>query len=118
VERFSVEMTTTGSEQRALIHVDDCCRMILRALECPSGLGPITVASSRQVRLAEVAELLCEIAEEETGKRLQPEAAPDQTSGHDVIFDVGKMERHLGVERVQLEEGLREEFRSFAAERQ
>ncbi len=109
-------LTITGSEQRAFIHVDDCCRMIIAALESPPDLGPITVASSRHVRLAEVAELLCQIAEEESGKRLQPQPAPDQTEGRDVIFDVGKMERHLGLEQVALEEGLRDEFRFFAAE--
>ncbi|MEA3015131.1 MAG: hypothetical protein QOD42_3676 [Sphingomonadales bacterium] len=101
---------TTGEERRSFIHVDDCARMILAGLTSPGDIGPITVASRHRATLREVADQLAEAAAEATGRKPVHTEQPEIARGDDVVFEVAKMERWLGLEHVPLGDGLREEF--------
>lgn len=110
----SPRVTTDGSERRSFLHIDDCCRMILAALRLPAGVGPVNVASGTPRSVADIARVLAEIGSDVIGRHIEVEFAGNGCAGVDLVFDVAKMERHLGTEAVRLETGLREEFEWFA----
>lgn len=100
---------TDGSEKRAFIHVEDCSRLILAALDSPA-VGPINLASETALPLNVIADYLCRIHGASGGPPIKPTYEPQPAKGSDVVFDVAKMERYLGRTTVPIEEGLRGEY--------
>lgn len=107
--------TASGDERRSFIYIEDCCEMILKALELDADEGPINVASAKSYTLRQVADELCAIHRQETGVEVRPTWGKPATGGSDVIPDVGKMERLLGEEHTALRDGLRQEYEHFAS---
>ena len=107
-------LSTTGEEKRAFIHVDDCCRMILAALELEEPAGPVNIVSSEPRGLLEIASLLCRISQGFGTPPLTPFIAPGAKPGQDFVPDGAKMQRLLGRETVSLQEGLHREFEYMA----
>lgn len=107
--------TASGNERRSFIYVQDCCEMILKALELEADEGPINVASARSYTLEEVADELCSIHRQVAGVNVRPAWGKPAAGGADVIPDVEKMQRLLGEERTALRDGLRHEYEHFAS---
>jgi nucleoside-diphosphate-sugar epimerase len=101
---------TDGSEKRSFIHVEDCSRLILAALDGPADVGPINIASETALPLKVIADELCRIHAENGGSATAPTFEPKPAKGSDIVFDVAKMERYLGRPKVGIKEGLRSEY--------
>lgn len=108
-------LATDGSERRSYIHVRDCCRLIHAALLTSPNAGPIILASAHSVTINQAAEELCKIAERQLGKKAKIDFARELRQGHDVTFNVTKMERLLGREEIRFSDGLTEEFEAMRA---
>ena len=107
--------TASGQERRSFIYVQDCCEMILKALDLEPGEGPINVASARSYTLKEVADELCAIHRQEAGVDVRPTWGEPPAGSADVTPDVARMQRLLGEERTTLRDGLRHEYDHFAS---
>lgn len=102
------ELVTTGEELRAFIHVRDCSKLILAALNLNSPMGSINIASDIQRQVREVAKILMTIG----GVKQQPKYNP-KNKGIDVYPSTQKMKSLLGKEDEGFEVGLQEEYENF-----
>ena len=100
---------TDGSELRAFLHVTDCCRLVMKAIELPVFVGPINVASNQSLSVLELVTLLKEL----TGSEQTLEVRNSVQDKRSMAFDNAKMQHWLGVETVDLRSGLAQEIAAF-----
>ncbi|HWR45844.1 NAD(P)-dependent oxidoreductase [Sporomusa sp.] len=97
---------TSGREKRSFMHVSDCCRLLWKAAQLNTYDGPINLASGRALSILELVNMLMEIS----GTGLKPIVENRDLPTRDYVFNTAKMERLLGAETLNLENGLREEY--------
>ena len=99
-----------GHARRSFLHVADCCRMILKALQVETlPEGPINIVSGHAVSVLELVTMIIEL----TGSNLSPQYVPTQVSERDLLFNPERMHRFLGRPQKGLREGLAEEIDHF-----
>jgi UDP-glucose 4-epimerase len=102
-----------GRELRSFLHVSDCCRFILSALERSDEPGPINLASDKAMPLREIVALLCDIHRNVTGQLITPDTQGSPLPTLDFMFDTQKMQSLLGEDSIALADGLLEEYLYF-----
>lgn len=105
----SPEITTNGNEKRSFLHINDCARAIVNALQLQKNHGPINLVSERSYTIKEIAEILIRVS----GKQLGYKVLNSSTETRDYIFDNSKMKKLLCTESVSLEDGLKDEYDFF-----
>jgi len=112
INNISPTIFNNGLERRAYLYIEDCCRLIVNAIHLEQFEGPINIVSENSVPIHQIVSSLVTIG----GKReLSIINKINDAPIRDIVFDNRKMKKLLGLENVNLEEGLRSEFDYFAS---
>lgn len=95
-----------GEEKRSFLHVDDVCNLIIKSIDIEKYEGVINLSSANSYMIKEIVELLIEIS----GKDIQINYIKNENRGIDFEFDTSKMNQLLGYEKVNIKEGLANEY--------
>lgn len=106
------EIWGTGEPRREFLHADDCADACVFLAKNYSDVGPINVGSGRDIKIADLARLICEIvgiSPEFVNDPGKPDGAPQK------LMD-SKRIRALGWRpRIELEEGIRSLYADLTA---
>jgi nucleoside-diphosphate-sugar epimerase len=100
----------TGMEKRAFLHVLDCCRLILSALDLTESIGIINVASDNIITIKKLVAIIIKIST----KPITPIFVSQNFTPNNIISDNRKMKKYLGNENISLEDGLKREYEYFS----
>ena len=96
----------TGEDKRSFLHVTDVCNFIMKSLDLKTYEGVINLCSAKSYSIREIIEILLKIS----NSKLQIEYKQTQAKGIDLVFDTSKMHRLLGYEKINIEEGVSNEY--------
>ena len=106
-----VEVWGTGAPLREFMHVDDLADACVFLLAHYDGAGPVNVGTGEEMRVADVAKLLLEIAgvkAELRFDRTKPDGAPRK------LLDVGRLHALGWQHRIALRDGLERTYAWYA----
>lgn len=95
-----------GYEKRSFLHVDDVSNLIMKSIELQKYEGVINLCSSNSYAIKNIVEMLIEIST----KKVQIDYIETENRGVDFEFDTSKMNRLLGVEKINIKDGLKNEY--------
>lgn len=95
-----------GEEKRSFLHVDDVSNMILKSIELEKYEGVINLCSSNSYTIKNIIEILIEIS----NKKIRIDYVETKNRGIDFEFDTFKMNKLLGYEKVNIRDGLKNEY--------
>jgi UDP-glucose 4-epimerase len=98
-----------GEELRSFLHVSDCVKSVLAAIELNEYAGPINIVSGRALPVKRIVELIIN----EIDSSLQAEIQGNDIPVRNLVFDNTKMKHYLAAENVLFEEGIKEEISRF-----
>ncbi|MCT7520062.1 NAD-dependent epimerase/dehydratase family protein [Aliarcobacter cryaerophilus] len=96
----------TGFEKRSFLHVDDVCSMILKSIKLVKYEGVINLCSAHSFTIKEIIDMLIEISAE----NLEINYINTENVGIDFEFDTLKMNKLLGYEKINMKDGLKDEY--------
>lgn len=96
----------TGEEKRSFLHVDDACDLIMKSISLDEYKGVINLCSSHAYSIKEIIEILLQIS----NKNLHIDFVENNNVGIDFVFDTTKMNLLLGNEKMNITEGLKDEY--------
>ena len=96
----------TGFEKRSFLHVDDVCSMILKSIKLEKYEGVINLCSAHSFTIKEIIDMLIEISAE----NLEINYINTENVGIDFEFDTLKMNKLLGYEKINMKDGLKDEY--------
>lgn len=105
-EGKSPEIIGSGNERRSFLHVKDACSFIFKSIELENYVGPINICSSKSYSVKDIINMLIKIS----GKDLNINYISENFEGRDYVFDTTKMNKLLGYEKINIEEGLYDEY--------
>lgn len=97
---------TKGEEIRSFLHIDDCVRCIWAALNINAENGLINIVSGNAFTIKQIVELLIQCS----GKNIEPQILGNSIKTNDYIFDNSIMIEYFGKEKVDLLDGLKNEY--------
>ena len=97
---------TKGEEIRSFLHIDDCVRCIWAALNINAVNGLINIVSGNAFTIKQIVELLIQCS----GKNIEPQILGNSIKTNDYIFDNSIMIEYFGKEKVDLLDGLKNEY--------
>jgi nucleoside-diphosphate-sugar epimerase len=100
---------TNGLEKRSFLNVYDCCRFILNAINIEKYVGPINIVAGQSISVIDIVNMIIKIS----GKSIEPDIKHNKIPVKNFVFNNSKMIKHIGVETIALEEGLKEEYEFF-----
>jgi UDP-glucose 4-epimerase len=108
-------VSTTGTEKRSFLYIEDCCRMIMRVLQedCPADC--LNLASSNITTIGQVADMLTRIAKDQGQSVVN--GPRGQRMGSDMIVDVSRIRQLYPIDEVSLMDGLRTQYSTFRDDR-
>ncbi|MDY4721981.1 MAG: NAD(P)-dependent oxidoreductase [Clostridium paraputrificum] len=98
-----------GNEKRSFLHVDDCCRLIIKSFDLNTSMGPINIVSNKARKIVEIVNDIIDIS----GKNIEPKILKNKVETKNLVFDNKKMESILGKEKILFYKGLKEEYEYF-----
>lgn len=102
----SPDIFGTGEEKRSFLHVADVCSLIMKSIDLEKYEGAINLCSSNSYTIKEIVELLIKIS----GKTIEINYIETENKGINFEFDTAKMNQLLGYEKVNIKEGLKNEY--------
>jgi UDP-glucose 4-epimerase len=99
-----------GEEKRSFLNVKDCVRMICDAYHFPIKENRINIVSNKSYRILDIVKTIIQVS----GKDLKPEILNQTTSVRDYLFDNQLMRELFGEERIELMNGLTDEYNYFS----
>ncbi|MFY4787733.1 NAD-dependent epimerase/dehydratase family protein [Aliarcobacter butzleri] len=96
----------TGNEKRSFLHVDDASNLIMKSIELQKYEGVINLCSSNPYTIKNIVEMLVEIST----KEVQIDYIETENRGIDFEFDTSKMNKLLGIEKINIKDGLADEY--------
>lgn len=96
----------TGCEKRSFLHVDDVSNLIMKSIELQKYEGVINLCSSNPYTIKNIVEMLIEIST----KKVQIDYIETENRGVDFEFDTSKMNKLLGFEKINIKDGLADEY--------
>jgi nucleoside-diphosphate-sugar epimerase len=99
-----------GSEKRSFLYIDDCCRMIIKALEMKKYVDPINVVSKKTNTVKDIVEMIIDISKKNISCIVQNQNIDTK----DLVFSNTKMEKYLYSEKIALFNGLTKEYEYFS----
>ena len=97
---------TKGDEIRSFLHIDDCVRCIWDALNINAEYALINIVSGNAFTIKQIVELLIQCS----GKNIEPQILGNNIKTNDYIFDNSIMIKYFGKEKVDLLDGLKNEY--------
>jgi nucleoside-diphosphate-sugar epimerase len=98
-----------GNEMRSFLHINDCCRLILKALEITIENNLVVIATDKAYSVKNIIEKIISLAQ----SPLEIEYCPSQFTPRSLRFDISKMVKFLGAPIVDLDTGLLNEINYF-----
>lgn len=105
----TIDIFSDGGELRAFLHIRDCCNFIFKAIELKDNLEILNISSEYILSIKNVAKLLISISGENVDLNIQNKVI----NPVNYVFDNRKRIQYLGVEEIDIIEGLKEEYMSF-----
>lgn len=102
----SPEIFGAGEEKRSFLHVDDVCSLIMKSISLPKYEGVINLCSSNSHTIKDIVKMLVDIS----GKDININYVKTENKGIDFVFDTSKMNQLLGYEKVDIRDGLKDEY--------
>lgn len=96
----------SGNEKRSFLHVDDVSNLIMKSISLQKYEGVINLCSSNSYTIKNIVEMLIEIS----NKKVQIDYIETENRGIDFEFDTSKMNKLLGVEKINIKDGLTDEY--------
>jgi nucleoside-diphosphate-sugar epimerase len=110
IEKLKNEMNPqifgTGYEKRSFLHVDDVSNLIIKSISLEKYEGVINLCSSNSYNIKNIVEMLIEIS----NKKVQIDYIETENRSIDFEFDTSKMNKLLGVEKINIKDGLSDEY--------
>lgn len=103
---LSPQLYGTGDEKRSFLHVDDMSNLIMKSMELQKFEGVINLCSSNSNTIKEIVEMLIEISK----KNIEIDYVKTNNRGIDFEFNTSKMNDLLGFEKVNIIDGLTNEY--------
>lgn len=97
---------TKGDEIRSFLHIDDCVRCIWDTLNINAENVLINIVSGNAFTIKQIVELLIQCS----GKNIEPQILGNSIKTNDYIFDNSIMIEYFGKEKVDLLDGLKNEY--------
>ena len=104
-----INIFSDGKEKRSFLHVEDCCTFIIRALEMQEIQELFNLTSEYAFTIKHIAEILASFSDQAIDIHIQNKVL--NTSNY--IFDSTKRKKYLGIEKINIEVGLKEEYMGF-----
>lgn len=95
-----------GDEKRSFLHVDDVSNLIMKSMLLQKYEGVINLCSTNSYTIKNIVEMLIEIS----NKKVQINYVETKNRGVDFEFDTSKMNNLLGFEKINIIEGLKDEY--------
>ena len=102
---LAIQMLGTGKQKRSFIYVKDVCRAIIAALDLEYDVGPVNIAGSHQISMADLIKLIIDIS----GFKAKIEFIAN-INGQDMVFDTTKLSKYLLSDEMPLRDGLKIEW--------
>jgi UDP-glucose 4-epimerase len=103
---LSPQIYGCGQEKRSFLHVDDVCNLIMKSIDLKKNEGVINLCSSKSYTVKEIIEMLVKISY----KNIAIDFINNEVVGLDFEFDTSKMNQLLGFEKINITDGLRDEY--------
>ncbi|APA83596.1 NAD-dependent epimerase/dehydratase family protein [Francisella tularensis] len=103
---LSPQIFGQGDEKRSFLHVNDVCSLIMKSIELEKYEGVINLCSSQSYTIKEIIDILIKISK----KNVEISYVVTENRGADFEFDTSKMNRLLGLERINIKKGLADEY--------
>ncbi len=108
-DKKTIDIFSDGGEFRAFLHIKDCCNFIFKAIELQDNPEILNITSEYILSIKSVAKLLISISGENVNLNIQNKVL----NPVDYVFDNRKRIQYLGVEEIDIIDGLEEEYMSF-----
>lgn len=95
-----------GYEKRSFLHVDDVSNLIMKSIFLHKYKGVINLCSSNSYTIKNIVEMLIEIS----NKKVQIDYIETENRSIDFEFDTSKMNKLLGFEKINIKDGLSDEY--------
>lgn len=95
-----------GNVKRSFLHVNDVCRFIMKAILLDKYYGVINLCSFRAYKIKEIIDILIESSQ----KNIDIDFIQSKDKEFNSIYDVSKMNRLLGFEKINIRDGLLHEY--------
>ncbi|WP_418185370.1 NAD-dependent epimerase/dehydratase family protein [Aliarcobacter vitoriensis] len=105
-EDKSPQIFGTGCEKRSFLHIDDVSNLIMKSILLQKYEGVMNLCSSNSYTVKNIVEMLIEIST----KKVQIDYIRTENRGVDFEFDTSKMNKLLGFERINIKDGLSDEY--------
>lgn len=110
IDRLKNEMNPqifgTGYEKRSFLHVDDVSNLIMKSILLQKYEGVINLCSSNSYTIKNIIEMIIEIS----NKKVQIDYIETENRSIDFEFDTLKMNKLLGFEKINIKDGLSDEY--------
>lgn len=100
----------SGNPMREFLHVDDMANAVIHLASHYNGSAPVNVGSGREISIAELAQILCEVAEFK-GRLVFDTSKPDGTPRK--VLDITRLSASSWSPKIGLRQGLRETWIEF-----
>jgi nucleoside-diphosphate-sugar epimerase len=91
------------------MHVDDCCKCIIKSTFLNKYIGPINVVSNQEISIFDLISILIKISK----KDIEIIVNETNIEKRDLLFSNQKMKTYLCNESINLKKGLMQEFQYF-----
>ena len=105
-KRDNPQIFGMGNEKRSFLHVDDVSNLIMKSILLEKYEGVINLCSSNSYTIKNIVEMLIEIS----NKEVQIDYIETENRGIDFEFDTSKMNKLLGIEKINIKDGLADEY--------
>lgn len=104
----------SGKPMREFLHVDDMANAVIHLARHYNGGAPVNVGSGKEISIAELAQILCEVTEFK-GRLVFDTSRPDGTPRK--VLDVTRLSASSWSPKIGLRQGLRETWIQFLSQK-
>jgi nucleoside-diphosphate-sugar epimerase len=98
-----------GKEKRAFLHVSDCVKAIVKAIDLTENVGVINIVSEESLSVYEIVSIITNAVD----KSLTIEIKNNVGNLRSLVFDASKMKQYLHTPEVFFRNGIEEEIEKF-----
>jgi len=99
----------TGSDLRSFLYIEDLIKYFIKIIRLDKSLSSINLVSAKSHSIKEIVNKIIKIS----GKNIVPKTIHSLSTSRDLVFNISKLEKTLGIKEISIDEGLKREFLYF-----